>query len=178
MTASDDQTSEPTPERASGQGPEQAPGQTPGHPGYWDSPNQPHYPQPPYGQPPYGQNQYGQPQYPQYNLPYPTWPPYGPPDHPKANLAFVLGLISGPGAFVSCGLTLLAAPFAWYFAALVRRDVAASPGRYSAETSKVTAGLVLGIIGTALLALAFVLVVVVIIFVIADPGAFDSGTTV
>lgn len=193
MTSSDDQS----PDQASAGTPEPGPGVQfnpqsayPTQPGPVD-PNQPQagypgYPspgQPPYPQPPYGQPQYGQPQYPQYAPPpygqqYPTWPVYGPPNHPKADLAFILGLIGGPVAFVTCGLSLLAAPFAWYFAALVRREVAASPGQYSADTSKVTAGLVLGIIGTALLALGFILVAILIIVAIADPSAFDDGTTV
>jgi len=154
----------------------QAPNQPPaGYP----APGQ-QYP-PPYGQPAYPQ--YGQPQYPQppYGQPqygYPGYPVYGPPEHPRTNLAFVLGLVGGPGAFATCGLSLLAAPFAWYFAVMVRRELAAAPGRYSADTSKVTAGLILGIIGTALLALAFVLIAILIVVAIADPSAFDDSTTV
>lgn len=194
MTSSDEQTPEPTP----GQNPGVQFNPQTGYPSYQapGDPNQPQYgypgqpypQQPQYGQPPYeqpqypphyGQPQYGQPQYPPpYGQPQYGYPGYGAPDHPKTNLAFVLGLLGGPGAFLTCGLSLLAAPFAWYFAALVRREVAAAPGRFSSETSKVTAGLVLGIIGSVLLALTFIAIAIAIAVAIADPSAFDDGMEV
>lgn len=161
-----------------GQSPEQ-PG-TPGPQG--DLPTYPAAP-PPYGQPQYPQAAYPQAAYPQAAYPppgygQPVWPVYGPPEHPRTNLAFIFGLVGGPGAFVTCGLTLLLSPFAWYFAAQVRREMAAYPGRWNADTSKVTTALVLGIGGTALLALAVIGIAILIAVAITDPGAFDSGTTV
>ena len=137
-------------------------------------PGQPYqYPAPPAGQAPYGQVPYGQP----YPYPAPGWPGYQLPDHPKGNLAFILGLIAVPGAFATCGLAIFAAPFAWYYAVRARHDMRLAPGQYGGE-SKVTTGLVLGIIGTVLLVLGILLVILVAGFAIMDPGSFDSGTTV
>lgn len=176
MSTSDDQS----PEQAGTPSPQ---GEYPSYPAAPPAYGQPPYaaspvPQPPYPQPPYPQAGYPQAVYPPPGYPQPGWPVYGPPEHPRTNLAFIFGLVGGPGAFMTCGLTLLLSPFAWYFAAQVRREMAAAPGRWNPDTSKATAGLVLGIIGTVLLALALVGIAILIAVAIADPGAFDSGTTV
>jgi len=178
MSSSDDQAPE-QPGTPSQQGdlptypvpPAQPPYGQPGYP-------PPGYPQAGYPQPGYPPPGYALPGYPPPGYTQPVWPVYGPPEHPRTNLAFIFGLVGGPGAFMTCGLTLLLAPFAWYFAAQARREMAAAPGRWNADTSKVTAGLWLGIAGTALLALAVIGIVIVIVVAITDPGAFDSGTTV
>lgn len=166
MSSSDDQT----PEQSGASGP------------YGDVPAPP---APPYGQPGYPPPGYAPPGYPSPGYPPPGYPHagyaqpvYGPPEHPRANLPLIFGLVGVPGAFLTCGLTLLLAPFAWYFAAQVRRETAAAPGRWSADTSKVTAGFWLGIVGTVLLVLAVIGIVLLIVVAISDPGAFDSGTTV
>jgi hypothetical protein len=144
------------------------------------TPQQPPPGQPQYGQPPYGQPQYGQPP---YGVPgYGYYPAYTPPDHPKATTALVLGLIAVPGTFASCGLTLLVAPFAWVLGSQARRDIRNSPGQYDGH-GKATAGYVLGIIGTVLLALVIAGIIALVIWDASDPTGFDSfwnddGTTV
>jgi hypothetical protein len=127
---------------------------------------QPPYAQQPYGQPPYGQQPYGQPAYGGY-------PIYVPPDHPKATTAFVLGMIAGPGALVSCGLTLLVAPFAWVIGAQARKAILAAPGQYGGK-GKATAGYVIGIIATVLLVLAIATIVAMGIWSAADPTGFNT----
>jgi hypothetical protein len=66
-------------------------------------------------------------------------------DHPNATTSLVLGIL---------GLVFFQplAPIAWYLAAKGRREMAAYPGRWR-PSGALTGGLVLGIIGTALLAL-------------------------
>jgi len=66
-------------------------------------------------------------------------------EHPNSVLSMVLGII---GVFVFP----LLGPVAWYLAARGRRELAAFPGRWR-PSGMLTAGLVLGIIGTVFLAL-------------------------
>jgi hypothetical protein len=63
------------------------------------------------------------------------------PDHPSAVLSLVLGLV---GLFV---FPLLPSVAAWIVAGRARRDIATYPGRW-ANSGTLTAGFVLGIIGT------------------------------
>ena len=94
---------------------------------------------------------------------YPVPTPYGSsygalPDHPQAMTSRVLGIL---------GLVLFPplAPFAWSMASKARREIAQSPGRFN-SSGTLTVGYVLGIIGTALLALAvaaFLLFILVIV---------------
>jgi hypothetical protein len=146
------------------------------------------YPQAPYPQTPYPQAPYPQTPYPQ--APYPQAPSaYGgysgslAPEHPRATTALVLGLIAGPGSLLTCGLALLLAPFAWYFGATARKGIRQAPGQYSGE-GKATAGFVLGIIGSVVLALIIAAVLALVIWYAADPSGFDDffavddGTTV
>jgi hypothetical protein len=66
-------------------------------------------------------------------------------EHPNSVLSMVLGII---GVFVFP----LLGPVAWYLAAKGRRELAAFPGRWR-PSGMLTAGFVLGIIGTVFLAL-------------------------
>lgn len=112
--------------------------------------------QPPFQPPGGGQPPFGQP--PPYGPP-PGGPPFGqgPSENaPNAVLSLVLGI-------VGILLCTIAAPFAWVLGKRAEEAVAANPGRYSGK-DMATAGKVLGIIGTGLLALG---IVVAIIFVIA-----------
>lgn len=91
-------------------------------------------------QPPPG---YGPPGYPGY----PAYPP--PPKHPQAVTVLVLGILG----IVVCGLC---GPFAWVMGNRVEREIRASQGRWGGST-EVTVGKILGIVATALLALAVVI---------------------
>ena len=76
-------------------------------------------------------------------------------EHPNAVLSLVLGII---GVFVF----QLLAPVAWYLAAKGKREMATFPGRWRPSGS-LTAGLVLGIIGTTFLALVTMFVLIMVI---------------
>ena len=82
-------------------------------------------------------------------------------EHPNATLSMVLGII---------GLVFfqLLSPVAWYLAAKGRREMAMSPGRWRPSGS-LTAGFVLGIIGTVFLALGAVFILI-FIGIIASTG--------
>jgi uncharacterized membrane protein YjgN (DUF898 family) len=101
-------------------------------------------PPPPYGAPGYGY-------YPQ------------PPKHPQAVTVLVLGILG----IVVCGIC---GPFAWSMGSRVEREMAAAPGRWSGST-EVTIGKILGIVATALLALA------VVFFGIFIVGGVMAGVT-
>ncbi len=85
-------------------------------------------------------------------------------EHPNATLSMVLGII---GLF----FFQLLSPVAWYLAAKGRREMATFPGRWR-PSGTLTAGFVLGIIGTVFLALgaAFLLVMLLGIFAMAAGG--------
>jgi hypothetical protein len=130
---------------------------------------------PPYGQPqpPYGQAQpatgpaYGAPEQASYGAPQQPGYGYGTPvrpNHPSATTALVLGLIGLAGIMFCGGLTLVLSPFAWRIGATAVREIDASPGAYGGR-DQANAGKIMGIIGTALLALGIVLLLVLIVFV-------------
>lgn len=75
-------------------------------------------------------------------------------DHPNAVISLILGIL---------GLVFfqLLSPVAWYLAAKGRREMAAQPGRWRPSGS-LTAGLVLGIIGTVLLGFVTMAVIFVV----------------
>ena len=81
-------------------------------------------------------------------------------EHPNAVLSLVLGII---------GLLFLQvlSPVAWYVAAKGKRQMAESPGRWR-PSGTLTAGLVLGIIGTIFLGLAVAFIVGMIMLMIAS----------
>lgn len=84
-------------------------------------------------------------------------------EHPRAMSALILGIL---------GIALFAplAPVAWVLAARARKEIRNSSGRYR-ESGTLTAGYVLGIIGTVLMALgAIVLMVILLLAVGASLG--------
>lgn len=89
----------------------------------------------------------GPPPYSPYG-PYVPSPAYGPPRHPDALTALVLGAASLV-VFPPLG------PFAWHIGAKAGREMATAPGRWSGDDLAKT-GMVLGIVGSAL-CLLFVL---------------------
>ena len=122
---------------------------------------QPPYGQPPLGppQPPYGQPPFGPPQ-PPYGGP-PGWQPRE--NAPGAVLSLVLGIVG----IVLCQI---AGPFAWAIGRRAEDAASAEPNRYTGK-DMATAGKILGIIGTVLLALIVLFVVVVIIIAVADSSS-------
>jgi hypothetical protein len=144
------------------------------------------YGQAPQGQAPRAQGPYaqpgpasygGQPPAPGQPAPYAPMPPYGgllvrPPDHDQATLSLILGLVGLIGSFVFCGVTLLVSPFAWGVGHSALKDIRASQGRLGGESNART-GMILGIIGTALL----VLVLLIVIFAIVMSAATDTSST-
>lgn len=155
------------------------------------------YPQPEAGQPSSGQPNPGQPYsgQPYSGQPYPQQPyagqPYPPapghpgmpqfpvyvlPDHPKATSALIVGIIAVAGTFL-CGLPILASPVAWVLGAQARREIRSAPHQWGGE-SKATAGMVLGIIGSVLLALALLVIALIIVLAVADSNGFGSDTSV
>jgi hypothetical protein len=108
-------------------------------------------------------------------------PPYGgyaarPPDHPQATMALVLGLVGVVGAFILC-FPLLVAPFAWGVGHSALKDIRASQGQIGGE-SQARTGMILGIVGTALLVLfAVILLIIIVAAVAADPSS-TTGSSV
>lgn len=90
-----------------------------------------------------------------------TWhqPPVALPYHPRARPALVLGIIGVAGVIVL--LPVLVGPLAWYYGAVARRDIEREPTRWAGR-SEATAGMICGIISTALLALTLILAAVVV----------------
>lgn len=140
-------------------------------PGPSEPPHQPNwgsaYPPPP-GAPQPGS--YPPPGYPQQPGGYqqPSYYAYGPPKHPSATTAMVLGIIAIAGGFL-CYLPIFAAPFAWFVGAKAVREIDASKGALSGR-GEASAGKILGIIGTVLLVLALLAIIalVVLTFTVDD----------
>ena len=83
-------------------------------------------------------------------------------EHPNSVLSMVLGII---GVF----FFPLLGPVAWYLAAKGRRELAAFPGRWR-PSGMLTAGFVLGIIGTVFLALGAMFMLFFIMLIATSPG--------
>jgi hypothetical protein len=124
------------------------------------------------------------PGYLQYPMPpqpaYQAYPPpmyfasaplqYGyPKDHPRAGLAFGLGIGALIGGFFSLGIAFGLGPFAWYWGQRAQSEIRRSRGGYHSE-GNATAGMVMGIIATVLLVLAVLLWIAVL------TNGFGSGT--
>lgn len=124
----------------------------------------PDQPQQPYGQQPV----YG---YPQQGFPQQGFGLSALPKHPQAQTAMVLGIIALAGSFI-CLVPILLSPFAWYFGAKVKREIAAEPQRWGGQ-SEAQAGFIMGIIGTVLFALGIVVLIMFGLF-IALVGAGSS----
>lgn len=78
------------------------------------------------------------------------------PEHPQATLTLVLGIVGIAALFVAFPFI---SPVAWYLGARARREMRSDPGRYR-PSGALSAGYVLGIVGT-LLAVAFVGLIVI-----------------
>jgi hypothetical protein len=114
-------------------------------------------PEEPTYQPYTAQPAYGPPQPSAYGYGYPVLP-----DHPQASTAFVLGLVSLIGGFF-CGVPLVVGPFAWVTGARARSEI--DRDRRYGGREKATAGMVMGIVATGILALGvlgFALLVLVL----------------
>jgi hypothetical protein len=107
------------------------------------------------------------------HLTVPAAPSVPPPTHPKASLAMWLGVAGLGGSFLAAPLVL--GPFAWFYGARARREIAAAPSQWSGS-GEATAGLVLGIVDTVLLVLGlfalagFVMLVLVFGAIASQPG--------
>lgn len=123
-------------------------------------------PPPPAG-PPTGMP-YGYPM-PTYFAPTPLQYGY-PKDHPRAGLAFGLGLGGLIGGFVTLGFAFGIGPFAWYFGQRARAEIRRSNGAYHPE-GNATAGMVMGIISTVFLVIAALLWAALL------SGGFDTGSS-
>lgn len=127
-------------------------------------PYPPHDPsQQPYGQQPYGQQPFGQPGQPGYHPSY-SWAPK-PPEHPSATTSMVLGLIGLVGILVCGGLTLVISPFAWVIGGRALREIDANPAAYSGR-EMASAGRIMGIVGTGLLALGLVIALAILVLIL------------
>lgn len=104
-----------------------------------------------------------QPQPPPYQYPYPPYPPYQPkPRHPQAITVLVLGCVATAGGFLTAGLGFVVGPVAWVMGARTKREMAAEPDRWDGE-DLVNVGYILGIVGTALLALGLLSMLAMIV---------------
>ncbi|MGH3443923.1 MAG: DUF4190 domain-containing protein [Nocardioidaceae bacterium] len=100
--------------------------------------------------------------YPPPGYPSQGYPPQGyyRPDHPKATTALVVGIVG----LVVCGGVI--SPWAWIEGRRAVREIDASGGAYGGR-GQAQAGLVLGIVGTVLLACYVAAVVLWLLFVLA-----------
>lgn len=107
--------------------------------------------------------------FPHAPVPPPGWMGYRPfqlPTHPRSTAALTLGILS------VVGLSVLG-PLAWYFGVVTMRDIDREPGRWQGR-GQAKAGLIMGIIGSALLVLTF-LVLLLIVTGVALINGYDSG---
>lgn len=107
--------------------------------------------------------------------PYPY--PYAPrparlPAHPRATTAMVLGIIGVAGFFILL-VPVVVSPLAWYFGAVAQREAEREPTRYR-HAGEARAGLVLGIIGSALLGVALLLLLVAGTLIVVG-ASYDAG---
>lgn len=77
------------------------------------------------------------------------------PSHPRSTTALVLGII-GVAGFFCLLVPVVISPLAWYFGAVAHREAEREPTRWGGA-GQAKAGMVLGIIGTALLGLLVLL---------------------
>jgi hypothetical protein len=87
---------------------------------------------------------------------------YGVPDHPKATMSLVLGILG----LVLCQVV---APFAWVTGKRTVQEIDAARGMLGGR-SQAQAGYILGIVGTVLLGLALLLMVFYVVLAIAVFG--------
>ena len=92
-------------------------------------------------------------------------PPHGPvlPKHPQAMTAMGLGIAALAGVWFLL-LPILLAPVAWWLGAKAKREIAAEPERWSG-TGEAQAGVIMGVIGTVLLAVGIVVLSILVFFI-------------
>jgi hypothetical protein len=130
---------------------------------------QPGYGPPPgYGQaPPYSQPGQAQPGQPQPGYAQGSYGYVAAPDHPKATISLVLGILG----LVACQVI---SPFAWVIGKRTVGEIDASQGRLGGRGSA-QAGYILGIIGTVLLGLGLLVFVVWLVFVVLAIGTASTN---
>lgn len=106
-----------------------------------------------------------------YPYPYTYAPPEPLPTPPRATAAMVLGIIGVAGSIFV--LPVLVSPLAWYFGAVAEREAEREPTRYRRGGAAKT-GMVLGIIGTALLGVFLLLLLVIVTFMVIATR-YDAG---
>ncbi|MEV7397489.1 hypothetical protein [Aeromicrobium sp. NPDC092404] len=106
-----------------------------------------------------------------YAYPYPPRPARLP-AHPRATTALVLGIVGVAGFFILV-LPVIVSPLAWYYGAMAEREAEREPGRYR-RAGEARAGMILGIIGTALLGFAVLLLVVIGTLTVVG-ATYDAG---
>ena len=102
-------------------------------------------------------------------------PPHGPrtvrvvlPKHPQAMTSMGLGIAALAGVFIFL-LPILLSPFAWWLGAKAKREIAAEPERWSGS-GEAQAGVIMGVIGTVILAVGLVALAVVAFFISVVAG--------
>ncbi len=111
-----------------------------------------------------------------YPYPYPY--AYAPPQparlpaHPRATAAMVLGIVGVAGFFILL-VPVIVSPLAWYFGAVAQREAEREPTRYR-QAGEAKTGLVLGIIGTALLGVALLMLTVAGALIVIGSN-YDAG---
>lgn len=108
-----------------------------------------------------------------YPYPYPYAPqPARLPAHPRATTAMVLGIVGVAGFFILL-VPVIISPLAWYFGAVAQREAEREPTRYR-HAGEARTGLILGIIGTALLGVALLMLFVVGMLMVIGAN-YDAG---
>lgn len=126
-------------------------------------------PQDPQQVPPLGVGQPQQNPYQPYGAPGygPTGAPQWAPDHPDSTTVLLLGILG-------MAVCQVIAPFAWIKGARVKREIDEAGGRLAGR-SQAQIGYILGIVGSALLALYVVGIVVYVVIVVIAIGASASA---
>jgi hypothetical protein len=106
-----------------------------------------------------------------YPYPYPA-PPVRLPLHPRATTAMVLGIVGVAGFFILL-VPVIVCPLAWYFGAVADREAEREPTRYR-QGSEARTGMVLGMVGTAILG-ALLLMLFVFGTLIVIGSRYDAG---
>lgn len=85
------------------------------------------------------------------------------PEHPNAATSMVLGIV---GLVTMFFWFPFVSPVAWYLAAKGRREMAREPGRWR-DSGKLTAGFILGIVGSVLSAFAVLAMVAILLWLLS-----------
>jgi hypothetical protein len=108
-----------------------------------------------------------------YSYPYPYAPqPARLPTHPRATTAMVLGIVGVAGFFVLL-VPVVVSPLAWYFGVLAEREAEREPARYR-PAGEARTGLILGMIGTAILGVVLLLLFVACALIVIGTN-YDAG---